>query len=152
MTFYFDSAMAVKQHDIVLEKSGGLQGIKEIGLLESTLDFIQDDRYYPTFEEKLTHLVFAVAKNHAFLDGNKRSSIVLGAFFLNINEYPDYVIDRFMNQMESIVLVTVINQISKDDLSEIIALIINDLPYTDELAIKLTKAIQYYNDNFSDNI
>jgi len=152
MIFYFDSAIAIQQHDLVIEKSGGLRGVKEIGLLESVLDFIQDDRYYPTFEEKLTHLVFAVAKNHAFLDGNKRSSIALGSLFLTLNGYSDYIVAQFMKQMESIVLVTVINKISKEDLFELITLLINDLPYTDELDIKLTNAIQYYNDNFLNNM
>ena len=152
MIIYFGSTDAIEHHDLVIEKSGGLRGVKDIGLLETVLDFIQNDLYYPTFEEKLTHLVYGVAKNHAFLDGNKRSSIALGALFLKLNGYPDSIVDQFMKQMESIVLVTVIIQISKYDLFELIALLINGLPYTDELEIKLTTAIQYYNDTFLDNM
>jgi hypothetical protein len=37
------------------------------------------------FESKLTHLVYSVNKSHCFNDGNKRTSIALGAFFLEIN-------------------------------------------------------------------
>lgn len=118
--------------------------------MESVLYFIQNNDYYPTFEEKIGHLVFAVAKNHAFLDGNKRSSIALGSLFLKINGYPDFIVDNFMEKMETVVLVTVINKITKEDLIEIIALIINDLPYTDEINIKLATAVSYYNDNYTD--
>ena len=150
MTQYFQINHALETHNLIIKKSGGMQGIKDIGLLESVLSFIQNDDYYPTFEEKIGHLVFAVAKNHAFLDGNKRSSIALGSLFLKINGYPDFIVDNFMEKMETVVLVTVINKITKGDLIEIIALIINDLPYTDEINIKLATAVSYYNDNYTD--
>lgn len=150
MTQYFQINHALETHNLIIKKSGGMQGIKDIGLLESVLFFIQNNDYYPTFEEKIGHLVFAVAKNHAFLDGNKRSSIALGSLFLKINGYPDFIVDNFMEKMETVVLVTVINKITKEDLIEIIALIINDLPYTDEINIKLATAVSYYNDNYTD--
>lgn len=150
MTQYFQINHALETHNLIIKKSGGMQGIKDIGLLESVLYFIQNNDYYPTFEEKIGHLVFAVAKNHAFLDGNKRSSIALGSLFLKINGYPDFIVDNFMEKMETVVLVTVINKITKEDLIEIIALIINDLPYTDEINIKLATAVSYYNDNYTD--
>ncbi|MGO3468453.1 MAG: type II toxin-antitoxin system death-on-curing family toxin [Weissella hellenica] len=150
MTQYFQINHALETHNLIIKKSGGMQGIKDIGLLESVLSFIQNNDYYPTFEEKIGHLVFAVAKNHAFLDGNKRSSIALGSLFLKINGYPDFIVDNFMEKMETVVLVTVINKITKEDLIEIIALIINDLPYTDEINIKLATAVSYYNDNYTD--
>lgn len=150
MTQYFQINHALETHNLIIKKSGGMQGIKDIGLLESVLSFIQNDDYYPTFEEKIGHLVFAVAKNHAFLDGNKRSSIALGSLFLKINGHPDFIVDNFMEKMETVVLVTVINKITKEDLIEIIALIINDLPYTDEINIKLATAVSYYNDNYTD--
>ena len=41
----------------------------------------------PTYTEKLTHLVFSINKFHAFNDGNKRSSLSLGAYFLELNGY-----------------------------------------------------------------
>lgn len=150
MTQYFQINYALETHNLIIKKSGGMKGVKDIGLLESVLSFIQNDDYYPTFEEKIGHLVFAVAKNHAFLDGNKRSSIALGSLLLKINGYPDFIVDNFMEKMETVVLVTVINKITKEDLIEIIALIINDLPYTDEINIKLATAVSYYNDNYTD--
>jgi len=84
---YFDTAHAIAVHDWIIENSGGLSGIKDAGQLSSVLGHMQNDVYYPTFEEKLSHLVFSINKLHAFNDGNKRSSLVLGAYFLELNGY-----------------------------------------------------------------
>lgn len=78
---YFDVHYAIKEHDAVLEASGGLSGIHDAGRLESVLTHIQNDEYYPTFEEKLTHLVFEINKGHCFFDGNKRTSIALVDYY-----------------------------------------------------------------------
>ncbi|MBJ2869426.1 type II toxin-antitoxin system death-on-curing family toxin, partial [Salmonella enterica subsp. enterica serovar Derby] len=88
--FYFDVTYAVITHDWIIEESGGLKGTKDIGQLESPLEHIQNDWYYPEIEDKLTHLVFSINKNHAFNDGNKRSSLALGAYFLELNGF-DYI-------------------------------------------------------------
>lgn len=59
---YFDVLHAISVHDWIIEHSGGLAGIKDIGQLESPLAHIQNDWYYPDLEDKLTHLVFAINK------------------------------------------------------------------------------------------
>lgn len=101
--FYFDVTYAVSTHDWIIEKSGGLTGTKDIGQLESPLEHIQNDWYYPEIEDKLTHLVFSINKNHAFNDGNKRSSLALGAYFLELNGF-DYIVQHFVREMENIAL------------------------------------------------
>ena len=50
--FYFNIEHAIKLHDWIINNSGGLPGNREIGLLDSALQHIQNDMYYPTFEEK----------------------------------------------------------------------------------------------------
>jgi len=82
--FYFTISYAIKTHDKIIEISGGSTGIKDLGNLESPLSHIQNDDYYPDLEDKITHLVFSINKNHAFTDGNKRTSIALGGFFLEL--------------------------------------------------------------------
>ena len=77
--FYFDAAHAVSVHDWIVENSGGMHGTKNLHHLESPLGHIQNDDYYPSLVDKLAYLVFSINKNHAFNDGNKRSSIALGA-------------------------------------------------------------------------
>ena len=63
---YFDSAHAVQVHDEIIKKSGGSHGIFNIGLLESVLEHVRNDDYYPDIEHKVTHLFFAINKNHSF--------------------------------------------------------------------------------------
>ena len=73
---YFDSEHAISVHDEIIKKSGGTLGVLSIGLLESVLEHIQNDFYYETLEQKLTHLFFSINKNHCFADGNKRRQLL----------------------------------------------------------------------------
>lgn len=59
---YFTTSYAIERHDKIIEISGGLEGIKNIGDLESPLQHIQNDDYYPQIEDKVTHLFFTVNK------------------------------------------------------------------------------------------
>lgn len=136
---YFDIAHAIETHDFIINESGGSHGIRDIGLLESVLDHIQNDFYYPEFETKVTHLVFSVNKSHAFSDGNKRSSIALGAYFLELNGL-EYCADRFIIEMENISVHVADNRIDKDLLYEIIYSIINEDDFSEELRLKIIDA------------
>ena len=138
--FYFDIAHAVKVHDWIIEQSGGRAGNNNLDLLGSPLEMIQHDGYYPTIEDKLTHLVYSINKNHAFNDGNKRSSIALGAYFLELNGY-EYCIQYFVREMENIAVWVADNVIDKDLLHEIITSLIYEDEYSEELKIKIFKAV-----------
>lgn len=50
---YIDIEYAIKTHDKILQVSGGISGIIDQGRLESLLEHIQNDDYYPSFEESL---------------------------------------------------------------------------------------------------
>lgn len=139
-TLYFDVVHAVQVHDWIIEHSGGRAGILEIGYLESALEHVRNDDYYPSFEEKLTHLVFAVNKFHAFNDGNKRSSIVLGAYFLVLNGY-GYCVTQFVREMENIAVWVAENKIGKDLLGEIIASVLVEPELPEELKLKLYESV-----------
>lgn len=137
---YFDEAHAIQVHDWIIEQSGGLPGTKDLGCLSSILDHIKNDDYYTCFEEKLTHLVFAVNKFHAFNDGNKRSSLVLGAYFLELNGY-DYCVKKFVKEMENIVVWLAENKISKVFLQRLITSIVMDDDFPDTLKLELINLI-----------
>lgn len=122
---YFGVRWAIKEHDQIIEKTGGLLGIPRKSELEGLLAFIQDDSFYYEFEEKLTHLVFSLVKNHYFADGNKRSSIAIGAYFLKVNGY-SAIVSRFIPDMESVVLCVADSIISKKQLASIIRDLIID--------------------------
>jgi len=80
-----DIALAV--HDRQLAEHGGAAGIKDIGLLESAMARAVNKHAYG--EDDLCALAaaysFGVARNHPFVDGNKRTAWVLGRLFLALN-------------------------------------------------------------------
>ncbi len=137
---YFDIQHAVEVHDWIIDNSGGFPGTREIGSLKSVLDHIQNDTYYPGFEEKLNHLVISINKFHAFNDGNKRSSLSLGAYFLEINGY-DYCVQKFVLEMENIVVWLAEGKIPKELLLRLITSLIMDDGYPDELKLDLIAAV-----------
>ena len=138
--FYFDIEHAVSVHDWIIDTSGGLAGNNEIGLLDSVLEHIQNDLYYPSFHEKLKHLFYGIVKFHPFRDGNKRSSIVLGAYFLELNGY-DYCITKFVLEMENIVVWLAEGKIDDDLLLEIIISIIEEEEFSESLKYKIYEAV-----------
>lgn len=140
--FYFDISHAIKEHDWIVEHSGGLPGQREIGLLESALEHIQNDMYYPTFEKKLKHLVYAVNKFHPFSDGNKRSSLVLGAYFLELNGY-DYCVNKFIQEMENIVVWLAEGKIDDELLLDIIISIINEDEFNESIKLRIIESVGF---------
>ena len=139
MTIYFDTKHALEVHDDILQKSGGNIGILNIGLLHSVIEHIKNDDYYPNIEDKITHLFFSVNKNHAFNDGNKRSSIALSAYFMEINGYGFEVV-RFLKEMENIAVDVADNRIGKDLLHEIICSLLFEADFSDELKLRIIDA------------
>ncbi|PWQ92488.1 type II toxin-antitoxin system death-on-curing family toxin [Leucothrix pacifica] len=137
---YFDLKHAVDAHDSIIDKSGGLDGYREIGLLESVLAHIQDDRYYPEFEDKLAHLIFSVNKLHAFNDGNKRASLILGAYFMELNGY-DYCVERFWFEFENYAVSLAEGRLSKDVLQQMLRAYIYDEEYSETLKLTLMDAL-----------
>ena len=120
MTIYIPKDLAIEIHRNTIEYSGGGDyNIINIGFLDSVLEHIQNDDYYPTFGEKLTHLVWSINRNHSFSDGNKRLSITLGAQFLLLNGYM-FCVKRFLEDMENISYHLAAGRIEKELLSKLI--------------------------------
>ncbi len=139
---YITKEQAEQTHRKTIEYSGG--GSCEelnVGYLESALEHIKNDDYYPTFEAKLVHLIWSVNRNHAFSDGNKRLSITLGVQFLSLNGYL-YCIERFLHEMENISYHLAASRIDKDLLTEIIhSFLENENDFSEELKLKLLFAV-----------
>lgn len=120
MIFYISKEQAIETHKKTIEYSGGGNyGILNIGFLYSALEHIQNDDYYPTFEDKLVHLIWSINRNHSFSDGNKRLSITLGAQFLLLNGYM-FCVKRFMEEMENISYHLAAGRIDKELLHKLI--------------------------------
>lgn len=142
---YFTSDYAIKIHDKIIEISGGISGVKDFGNIDSPISHIQNDDYYPSLEDKLIHLVYSFNKNHAFNDGNKRTSIAIGAFFLEVNGL-ETLVNKFIIEMENIAVTVADNIINKALLSEIIFSIINEEEYSEELKLKIIQALSQVKD------
>ena len=129
---------------------GGTYERFDLGRLDSVLQNIQNDDYYPTFESKLTyptfeskltHLFFCVCKFHCFADGNKRLAITLSAQFLLLNGYMA-VAKTFFTVMENISYQVAAGRIDKDLLHRIIIAVMDGTYETDEeLKIDIINAI-----------
>ena len=78
-------------HARVLDESGGLHGVRDVGLLESACMRPQatfgGKQLYNTLFQKTAVLFESLARNHAFLDGNKRTAVTATAYFLHKNDY-----------------------------------------------------------------
>lgn len=138
---YISIEQAIETHGNTIDVSGGgIKGQLEIGKLESCLAHIQNDDYYPTFEEKLCHLFFCANKFHSFQDGNKRIAISLGAQFLLLNGYV-FLVPIFIREMENISYYLAGGKISKDLLLKIISAVFNDELDDESLKLEIFNAI-----------
>jgi len=136
---YFTVEFTIEVHDNIIRESGGFMGIRDSGLIDSTLGHVQNDFYYPELEDKVTHLIFSFNKNHCFNDGNKRSSIALAAYFLTVNNL-EGLVAKFILEMENTVVDVADNCIDRDLLLEIVSSILYELDYSEELKMKIIQA------------
>ena len=76
-------------HEKVIDKTGGIRGIRDIGLLEMAVNSLFSsfggEDLYKTVEEKGQQLCNSLIRNHPFLDGNKRIGILAMLVFLDLN-------------------------------------------------------------------
>lgn len=138
---YIDLKEAIEIHDHILKGEGGLAGIKDKGQLDSILEHIQNDDYYPDVFDKVTHIVYCIIKFHVFTDGNKRTALALGAFFFGMN-YSSALADRFIIGMENVVVDVAAGKINKSLLKEIIEALFFEDQNKEELLFKIYKALK----------
>lgn len=138
---YIDHEELLSIYYKMIEKSGGgSPGIINDGNIQATLEFVQNDLYYPSFVDKLTYLVFSFCCGHCFTDGNKRIALTVGAAFLLHNGY-FWAAKTFMSQIEPIVYHVAASNIDRDLLLRIMQCIVDNTDYDEELKIDLAKAI-----------
>jgi death on curing protein len=84
-------AVVLAIHDEQLAEHGGRPGIRDINLIESAIARPQQLETYgdpaPDMSALAAAYAFAIARNHAFIDGNKRTSLVVTETFLTLNGY-----------------------------------------------------------------
>jgi len=85
---WFSLSVVLAIHEAQLSEHGGAAGIRDQGLLESALARPRQIFCYsknPGLTELAAAYAFGIAKNHAFVDGNKRTAWVLCATFMELN-------------------------------------------------------------------
>ncbi len=138
---YLDYDEALSIYYKTVEKSGGgMAGVRDEGGIRSTLDFVQDDLYYPEIADKAAYLMYSLCKGHYFSDCNKRISITLTANFFLKNGYM-YLLKTFMEQMEAIGYHVAAGHINRDLLTEVMRCIVNDEDYSESIKIELMEAM-----------
>ena len=78
-------------HTQLIETTGGSDGIRDLGLLESALESpfqsYSGEELYPSIQAKAARLCYGLVKNHAMIDGNKRIGCHAMLVFLALNGY-----------------------------------------------------------------
>ncbi len=89
MIDFLDLNDVLQLHDDQLQRYGGRPGVRNAGLLESALaqpqsafsgQYLHGDLY-----DMAAAYLYHIVRNHAFLDGNKRTGLVAALVFLDIN-------------------------------------------------------------------
>jgi death on curing protein len=83
---YLTVAEVLAIQDQQIEEYGGVQGVRDKGLLESAV-FRPQVGYYAHTTEEAAALMESLANNHPFFDGNKRVAFAATHTFLLINGY-----------------------------------------------------------------
>ena len=75
---WIDEEIALMLHQMSIRNYGGLDGIRDIGLLQSALARPQNIAAYGAADVYLLAAAygFGIARNHPFLDGNKRTAFL----------------------------------------------------------------------------
>jgi death on curing protein len=86
---WIDRRLLVLLHDESLAAHGGASGLRDAGLLESALARPHNLAAYgqPDIAELAACYAFGLAKNHPFVDGNKRAAFLSVGLFLGLNGY-----------------------------------------------------------------
>ena len=77
-------------HSEQIAEHGGTEGLRDEGLMLSALARPENLYAYgesPDVSALAASYAFGIAKNHPFLDGNKRTALVVAVTFLNLNGY-----------------------------------------------------------------
>ena len=86
---WVDKRSLIVLHDESLAMHGGLSGVRDEGLLASALARPENLAAYgePDLADLAASYGLGLAKNHAFVDGNKRVAFLAVGLFLGLNGY-----------------------------------------------------------------
>ncbi|WP_375464427.1 type II toxin-antitoxin system death-on-curing family toxin [uncultured Methylobacterium sp.] len=87
---WVDGTVVLAIHDAQVAEHGGASGVRGEAALDAALSRPQNLAIYgeppPDLADLAAACAFAIVRNHAFLDGNKRTSAVVTELFIRLNE------------------------------------------------------------------
>src|SRR5579859_1916944 len=90
MITWLNKELVLAIHDRQLAEHGGSSGVRDHGLLESALARPQQLHAYgdphPDLTDLAASLAYGLARNHPFVDGNKRTAAVCCETFIEMND------------------------------------------------------------------
>ena len=102
---YLTVADVLGMHMVLMQRYGGVLGLRDPGALEAAL-FRPQTGYYEDIVAQAAALLESLAINHPFLDGNKRVAFAAADVFLRINGWrlhraPMQIHDELIQMFES---------------------------------------------------
>lgn len=114
---WLDRAILGALHADQISEHGGSHGVRDEGLLESAIARPKQKWHYAP-ETDLASLAaayaFGIAKNHPFVDGNKRTALIAAYTFIAIN---DFELEAPEPETVGMIVGTADGSISEDDLA-----------------------------------
>lgn len=113
---WLNEAVVVAMHDEQLALFGGPSGLRDMGLLQSALERPRNKFLYEGADlARLTAaLGYGIARNHPFIDGNKRTALLAMYTFLGINDVDFRVPEA---EMAAVILALAAGDIDEDGLT-----------------------------------
>jgi len=108
---WVDIAVALAAHGEQLAEHGGAAGVRDMSMLESAMARPLNLIAYgePDIADLAASYAFGIARNHPFVDGNKRTALVVSETFLALN---GHVLD-----CDDVELVTTFLALAADELT-----------------------------------
>lgn len=113
--YFLDLGELIAIHNHQINTYGGLHGMRDHKLLESAINYPQAMFAQEYLHKNIYHMsaayMYAIIKNHAFLDGNKRTGIAAAILFLERN---DIVIDATIDELFDLAIATATSKNTED--------------------------------------
>jgi death-on-curing protein len=111
----------IDDHAEIIRRYGGMDGIRDIGLLASAMDMPKAAMFgedlHPTIFDKAAAYLFHIICNHPFLDGNKRTGTMAALTFLRQNRIHIAFTEEQESVLEELVVSTAQGKTTKNQIS-----------------------------------
>ena len=112
----------IDDHAEIIHKYGGLDGIRDIGLLASAIDMpkatLFGEYLHPTIFDKAAAYLFHIICNHPFADGNKRTGTMAALTFLRQNRVDIEFTEGQTLVLEELVVNTADGKVTKEQIAK----------------------------------